>query len=80
MGFVNAIVVGADPDPAARPRRLDHRPGGALLGAAVGAVNGFLAAYVRIQPIVATLGTYLILVGVTLTILPAPIGTVRRPG
>ena len=47
-----------------------------LIGAAVGAVNGFLAAYVRIQPIVATLGTYLVLVGVTLTILPSPMGTV----
>ncbi|RUU32765.1 ABC transporter permease, partial [Mesorhizobium sp. M6A.T.Ce.TU.002.03.1.1] len=34
----------------------------------------FLATVVRIQPIVATLGTYLILTGMTLTILPAPIG------
>jgi ribose transport system permease protein len=45
-----------------------------LAGALVGAFNGFLAAVVRIQPIVATLGTYLILTGVTLTILPSPMG------
>ena len=45
-----------------------------LLGAAVGAANGFMATVLRIQPIVATLGTYLILAGVTLTILPAPVG------
>ena len=32
--------------------------------------------FVRIQPIVATLGTYLIFTGLTLTIVPAPIGTV----
>jgi ribose transport system permease protein len=39
-------------------------------------VNGVLATVVRIQPIVATLGVYLILTGVTLTILPAPVGPV----
>ena len=32
--------------------------------------------FVRIQPIVATLGTYLIFTGLTLTIVPAPTGTV----
>jgi ribose transport system permease protein len=49
-------------------------PGALLTGAAVGAANGFLATVLRIQPIVATLGTYLVLTGVTLTILPAPMG------
>ncbi|RUX71438.1 ABC transporter permease, partial [Mesorhizobium sp. M2A.F.Ca.ET.040.01.1.1] len=49
-------------------------PAALLVGATVGAANGVLATIVRIQPIVATLGTYLILTGVTLTILPAPIG------
>ena len=49
-------------------------PARCSIGALVGAANGFLATIVRIQPIVATLGTYLILTGVTLTILPAPIG------
>ena len=47
-----------------------------LVGVLIGAVNGFLAAYVRVQPIVATLGTYLILTGITLTIVPAPMGTI----
>jgi len=44
--------------------------------AAVGLVNGLLAAVVRIQPIVATLGTYLVLTGLTVTIVPEAVGTV----
>lgn len=47
-----------------------------LLGLASGALNGFLAAVLRIQPIVATLGTYLIYAGLALTVLPAPAGSV----
>lgn len=46
------------------------------MGLASGALNGFLAAYVRIQPIVATLGTYLFYAGLALVILPSPAGTV----
>ncbi len=49
-------------------------PAALLTGATIGAFNGFMATIVRIQPIVATLGTYLILTGLTLTILPAPLG------
>lgn len=41
-----------------------------------GALNGLLAAIIRIQPIVATLGTYLIFGGLALTILPSPSGSV----
>jgi len=74
MGFVNAIVIkvlfldlGVESPFVIVPVAL-------VLGAAIGAVNGFLATVVRIQPIVATLGTYLVLTGATLTILPAPIG------
>ncbi|ESZ30067.1 MULTISPECIES: ABC transporter permease [unclassified Mesorhizobium] len=74
MGFVNALTIqvlflgtGISSPPVLVPAAL-------LVGALVGAANGFLATIVRIQPIVATLGTYLILTGVTLTILPAPIG------
>ncbi|MGX8010584.1 ABC transporter permease [Mesorhizobium sp. ORM8.1] len=74
MGFVNALVIqvlflnlGISSPWIIVPTAL-------LVGAAVGAANGVLATIVRIQPIVATLGTYLILTGVTLTILPAPIG------
>ena len=76
MGFINAMVV------VVLIQRLGIEsawiivPAAICLGAAGGAVNGLLAAVVRIQPIVATLGTYLILVGTTLTILPAPTGTV----
>jgi len=74
MGFVNAIVIqvlfltlGISSPALVIPAAL-------LAGLAIGAINGFLAAVVRIQPIVATLGTYLVLGGVTLTIVPSPVG------
>lgn len=76
MGLVSAVVVqwlylkGGIASP------LVLWPAALGLGALIGAFNGILATVVRIQPIVATLGTYLILTGVTLTILPAPIGPV----
>jgi ribose transport system permease protein len=41
-----------------------------------GALNGFLAAFLRVQPIVATLGTFLIYSGLSLAILPSPAGSV----
>ena len=76
MGFVNAILVvvvmgrlGLDNPVAVVGIAI-------LLGALVGLFNGFLAAVARIQPIVATLGTYLILLGLTVTIVPAPIGSI----
>ncbi len=74
MGFVNAVVIQALflNLGIASPALLI---GAALLtGLAVGAINGLLATIVRIQPIVATLGTYLVLAGITLTIVPAPVG------
>lgn len=74
MGFVNAVVIQVLFLKAGLASPLFILPAALLVGAAVGAVNGFLATVLRIQPIVATLGTYLVLVGVTLTILPAPIG------
>ncbi len=74
MGFVNAIVIqvlfltmGISSPALVIPAAL-------LAGLAIGAINGFLATVVRIQPIVATLGTYLVLGGVTLTIVPSPVG------
>ncbi|PSJ65194.1 ABC transporter permease [Kumtagia ephedrae] len=76
MGFINALIV------LVLVQRLGIEtpwiivPAAVLIGAAVGAGNGVLATVLRIQPIVATLGTYLILIGITLTILPAPTGTV----
>jgi len=74
MGFVNAVVIQLLFLKAGISSPLLIVPAALLIGALVGAANGFLATVVRIQPIVATLGTYLILTGVTLTILPAPIG------
>src|SRR5258708_5348606 len=41
-----------------------------------GLINGFLAAGLHLQPIVATLGTYLIYSGLTTALLPAPGGTI----
>lgn len=46
------------------------------VGLAVGLANGILVAYLRIQPIVATLGTYLICSGLTLSLLSTPGGAV----
>ncbi|MER9635496.1 ABC transporter permease [Mesorhizobium sp. M0027] len=74
MGFVNAMVIQVLFLRLGMSSPLVIVPAALLIGAIVGAANGFLATIVRIQPIVATLGTYLILTGVTLTILPAPIG------
>jgi ribose transport system permease protein len=76
MGFVNAVLVQVlmlDLGVTLPPVLV----GAAVLtGILVGCVNGALAAIVRIQPIVATLGTYLLLTGVTLTVLPSPVGSV----
>jgi len=74
MGFVNAIVIQALFLKAGMSSPFVLIPAALLTGAAIGAINGFLTTIVRIQPIVATLGTYLVLTGVTLTILPAPVG------
>ncbi|MCA0030053.1 ABC transporter permease [Mesorhizobium sp. B263B2A] len=74
MGFVNAMVIQVLFLKAGISSPLMLVPAALLIGALIGAANGFLATVVRIQPIVATLGTYLILTGITLTILPAPIG------
>lgn len=46
------------------------------VGLAVGLLNGILVGYVRIQPIVATLGTYLICAGLTLALLETPGGSI----
>ncbi|MGO1163856.1 ABC transporter permease [Brucella pseudogrignonensis] len=51
-------------------------PAAIALGVLAGALNGLLAAIIRIQPIVATLGTYLIFGGLALTILASPSGSV----
>src|SRR5262245_35194017 len=76
MGFINAVVVVVLVQRLGIETPWTIVPAAVVIGALVGAVNGVLATVLRIQPIVATLGTYLILVGTTLTILPAPTGTV----
>ena len=74
MGFVNAVLIKTLVVDAAIASPFVLVPAALALGAAVGAFNGLLATVIRIQPIVATLGTYLILTGVTLTLLPGPMG------
>ena len=76
MGFVNALIVQTLIADAGISSPWLVVPAALVLGAVAGALNGFLAVFVRIQPIVATLGTYLIFTGPTLTIVPAPTGTV----
>ncbi|MDR5804792.1 ABC transporter permease [Caballeronia sp. LZ001] len=48
----------------------------AVVGAAVGLVNGYLVAYRRIQPIAATLATMIVTQGIALLIMPVPGGSV----
>ncbi|MCO6051835.1 ABC transporter permease [Mesorhizobium sp. RP14(2022)] len=74
MGLINAILIKVLVLDFGIAHPLVLVPAALLIGALIGAFNGFLTTVVRIQPIVATLGTYLILSGVTLTILPAPVG------
>jgi ribose transport system permease protein len=77
MGFINVLVVvalmpaGLDAPWAAVPILL-------AVGFAIGAVNGWIVAVVRLQPIVATLGTYLVLMGANLWLLPTPLGPVPQ--
>ncbi len=76
MGFVNALIVQTLILDAEVTSPWIIVPVALLVGAAAGALNGLLAVVVRIQPIVATLGTYLLFAGLTLSLVPAPVGTV----
>ncbi|MGH7003996.1 MAG: ABC transporter permease, partial [Alphaproteobacteria bacterium] len=76
MGLINVVVVQVLITSAGITSPLIIVPAALLLGVASGMLNGFLAAILRIQPIVATLGTYLIYTGLALTILPSPAGSV----
>ena len=51
---------------------------GLLAGCAVGAVNGFFIAYLRLQPIVVTLATMFITQGVTLSVMKQPGGSIPQ--
>lgn len=75
MGLVNAIVAGSLVGASAT-----HRSPALILGAALavgvgsGLLNGLLVVVLRLQPIVVTLGTYLVYTGLALQILPQPGG------
>ncbi|MGH7122606.1 MAG: ABC transporter permease [Acetobacteraceae bacterium] len=74
IGFINAVIIETLVVGAGIANPWAIVPAALLLGAAFGAVNGALATVVRVQPIIATLGTYLVLAGATLALLPAPLG------
>jgi ribose transport system permease protein len=74
-GFVT-VLVAASLEPASITN-----PGAVLViilgsGALIGAVNGLLIAYLRIPPVIVTLGSYLVLSGLAVQLLPSPGGTV----
>lgn len=76
MGFVNAVLIAVLIGRLGLDSPFIVIPAAILMGASIGLFNGWLAAVVRIQPIVATLGTYLILIGLTVTLVPAPTGSI----
>ena len=76
MGFVNAVIVQGLIIGLGLSSPWLIVPAALATGLVIGAANGLLVTTLRIQPIVGTLGTYLILSGLTLTLVPAPVGTV----
>jgi ribose transport system permease protein len=75
MGLINVLVVTVLM-PAGLGDWWSAVPLLTAVGLLVGAVNGWLVSAVRLQPIVATLGTYLVLGGISLWLLPSPLGPV----
>ncbi|WP_422369804.1 ABC transporter permease [Hoeflea sp.] len=78
IGFISVIIVKLLIHDAGVSSPFVIIPAALLLGMAIGAVNGFLAVYLRVQPIVTTLGTYLVLAGLATWILPSPLGPVPK--
>ncbi|MGU3399434.1 ABC transporter permease [Brucellaceae bacterium D45D] len=76
VGLINVIVVQLVITQGGISSPFIIVPVALVLGVFAGVLNGLLAAIIRIQPIVATLGTYLIFGGLALTILPSPSGSV----
>lgn len=76
VGLINVIVVQLVITQGGVSSPFIIVPVALALGVFAGVLNGLLAAIIRIQPIVATLGTYLIFGGLALTILPSPSGSV----
>jgi ribose transport system permease protein len=72
MGFTNILLVTQlFGTPLGEP--LPAIPILLLIGAAVGAVNGLMVTKLRIPPVIATLGTYFVLSGVDLLLVPNPV-------
>ncbi|PPF77027.1 ABC transporter permease [Subtercola sp. Z020] len=76
IGLVNVVVVFYFATRLGLTNPAVLIPVALLLGAFIGLVNGVLVAFVRIQPIVATLGTYLACAGAALLVAPTPGGVV----
>jgi len=76
MGLTNAIIVEVVVGQWAAESALIIVPMALLVGLCIGLVNGFLVSVIRLQPVVATLGTYLVLGGLTLVLAPTPGGSV----
>lgn len=76
MGLVNVIIVQVVLTDLGLTSPLVVIPVALTIGLLSGLLNGFLAVILHIQPIVATLGTYLIYSGLTVWIMPSPGGSV----
>jgi ribose transport system permease protein len=77
LGFVNVVAVGVLL-PAGLGGAWVSIPVCLAIGAAAGLANGVLVAHFRLQPIVVTLGTYLVFTGWALVVMPQPQG--NEPG
>jgi ribose transport system permease protein len=71
IGFTNVLLVGVLL-PAGLGAGVVSLPLCILVGTLFGALSGFVVAYVRLQPIVVTLGGYLLLAGLALVVMPRP--------
>jgi ribose transport system permease protein len=78
MGLVNVLIVYLVMGKFGQTSPLIVIPVALAIGALSGVFNGFLANIVHIQPIVATLGTYLIYSGLAVWIMPTPGGTIPQ--
>ncbi len=74
LSLVNIVIALYTPDSAVGMALMCI--GGIALGAFVGAVNGFFIAFMRLQPVVVTLATMFIVLGLNLLLMPDPGGSV----
>ena len=76
IGFISVVIVKICIVDLGVTHPLFIVPLALTIGAIIGAVNGYIAVYIRVQPIVTTLGMYLVLSGLASWILPSPLGPV----